>query len=200
MALRKTMDSPRQGQPDDIELIDLYRKSGDMEYLGQLYVRYMHLVYGVCLKYLGDREACKDAVVKIYEKLSADLHHHEVRNFRSWLYVLTRNHCLMELRAAKSASRRLREYAAGQELFMESTGPMHPSEEEGLESDLNALRECIGRLKEKQKKCVSLFYLEEKSYREIVDITGMDLNGVKSSIQNGKRNLKICLEGKRGHN
>ena len=199
MALRKTMDSPRQGQPDDTELIDLYRQSGDTEYLGQLYVRYMHLVYGVCLKYLGDREGSKDAVVKIYEKLSADLHRHEVRNFRSWLYVLTRNHCLMELRAAKSSNRRLREYAAGQDLFVESTGPMHPLEEEGLESDLNALRECIGQLREKQKKCVSLFYLEEKSYREIVDITGMDLNGVKSSIQNGKRNLKICLEGKRGH-
>lgn len=190
---------PRSEAPEDAELLDLYRQSGDPEYLGKLYGRYMHLVYGVCLKYLDDREQCKDAVLRIYEKLGAELLRHEVLNFRGWLHVLVRNHCLMELRAAKSRDRRLREYAAEQQVFMESSDPLHPTGEEQLDSDLQALRRCIEELKEKQKKCVALFYLEEKSYREIVDITGMDLNAVKSNIQNGKRNLKICLEENRAH-
>jgi DNA-directed RNA polymerase specialized sigma24 family protein len=93
---------PRSDSPEDAELLDLYRQSGDPEYLGKLYGRYMHLVYGVCLKYLGDREQCKDAVLRIYEKLGAELLRHEVLHFRGWLHVLVRNHCLMELRAAKA--------------------------------------------------------------------------------------------------
>jgi RNA polymerase sigma factor (sigma-70 family) len=199
MAARTAMYIPRSDSPEDAELLDLYRQSGDPEYLGKLYGRYMHLVYGVCLKYLGDRERCKDAVLRIYEKLGAELLRHEVLNFRPWLHVLVRNHCLMELRADKTQDRHLREYAAEQQIFMESSDPLHPTGEEQLDRDLEALRRCIEELKEKQKKCVALFYLEEKSYREIVDITGMDLMAVKSNIQNGKRNLKICLEENRAH-
>ena len=48
-------------------------------------------------------------------------------------------------------------------------------------------------LNPEQKQTVELFYLQEKSYKEIVDQTGFSMNDVKSYIQNGKRNLKIML-------
>jgi RNA polymerase sigma-70 factor (ECF subfamily) len=56
------------------------------------------------------------------------------------------------------------------------------------------LEKCIETLGDEQKQCVKLFYLQEKCYKEITESTGFDMNKVKSYIQNGKRNLKICME------
>lgn len=83
------------------------------------------------------------------------------------------------------------------DVFMEMTEPVHLNDEEDeIEANLNALDECIDVLKKEQKECVKLFFLEKKSYQEVNELTGIDLKKVKSNIQNGKRNLKICLEEK----
>ena len=174
---------------DDLELIKEYKASGDIEILGQLFSRYTSLVLGVCLKYLKDREEAKDAAMQIFENLIQDLKDHDVENFKGWLYVITRNHCLMYLRAGKGKFR--------QELspeLMESELVLHPEEEPEMEQNLGKLEKCIERLVEEQKWCVQLFFLKEKCYKEITSLTGFDLNKVKSYIQNGKRNLKICME------
>ncbi len=130
--------------------------SGSLDTLGELYSRYMHLVYGVALKYLGNREDAKDAVMQIFEKLIVDLPGQEVRNFKSWLYVLTKNHCLMQIRSQKSVGGRLEGYKIEQE-FMESQQEMHPIDRED-QSVEDALRDCIARLKHEQKQCIELFY------------------------------------------
>lgn len=179
---------------NDAELIGRFKKSGDLEDLSALYSRYMHLVYGVCLKYLNDRESSKDAVMQIFEKLSVDLLNHEVENFKSWLHVLTRNFCLMKLRSEKTKKEKEEKIKKDAIIFMESPYEMHHENGQAMDSDINALKNCIEKLNEEQKKCVSLFYLEEKCYQEIADSSGYDLKKVKSHIQNGKRNLKICLE------
>ncbi len=154
----------------------------------------MHLVFGVCLKYLKDREDSKDAVMQIYEKLSSDLAKHEVENFKSWLHVLTRNFCLMKLRSEKSRENKLIEMKKDAEIFMESTYELHHDNGKALDSDIEALKKCVENLNKEQKICVSQFYLEEKCYQEIAENSGYELKKVKSYIQNGKRNLKICLE------
>lgn len=173
----------------DNELIQRYKESGDLIILGELFNRYMSLVYGVCLKYLKDREESRDAVMQIFEKLVTSLREHHITHFKSWLYITARNHCLMDLRARKRKS--FEEISAH---LMESNALSHLEEEPEMESNLSKLEHCIEQLITEQKHCIKLFYIEQKCYKEIVHLTGFDDNKVKSYIQNGKRNLKICME------
>lgn len=173
----------------DSELIQRYKESGELTILGELYNRYMTLVYSVCLKYLKDREESRDAVMQIFEKLITSLREHQVEHFKSWLYVTSRNHCLMQLRARKGKN--FEEISVH---LMESDASAHLEEEPEMESNLSKLEHCIEQLVAEQKHCVTLFYMQQKCYKEIVQLTGFDDNRVKSYIQNGKRNLKICME------
>jgi RNA polymerase sigma factor (sigma-70 family) len=179
-------------RPDDTadeELVNSYRLSADISVLGKLYERHMPLVFGVCLKYLKDEELARDAVMGIFEELVVKVKQHEVKQFRSWLYVLSRNHCLMQLRAGKKLP------TVGMDEFMELSPVLHPEDNDGnKEEALQALERCIDKLIPAQKQSVRLFYLEERCYKEIAEQTGYTLNEVKSYIQNGKRNLKLCLE------
>jgi len=192
MIVSKSADKPKSS---DQELIDAYQSSGDLEILGVLYERYIHLVYGVCLKYLKNREDSKDAVMSIFEKLVADLMKHEVQNFGSWVYVAAKNFCLMKLRSAKHRME-VGSVEINSNPNMEMEVSMHPSNEK-LEDDLQMLEKCIEELKSDQGQAVKLFFLEQKCYQEISKVTGFDVKKVKSYIQNGKRNLKICVEKKR---
>ena len=173
----------------DSELLNHYKKDGELSYLGELYSRYQSLVYGVCLKYLKDRDESKDAVMQLFEKLIQTLRNHEVDNFKSWLYVTARNHCLMQIRARKGKF--TQEFSPE---FMENQVLLHPEGEPELEENLSKLEKCIETLINEQKQCIQLFFLQEKCYKDIAQFTGFDLNQVKSFIQNGKRNLKICME------
>ena len=156
-----------------------------MALLARLYERYMHLVYGVCLKYLGDEELSKDAVMQIFEELIVKANKFEIKNFKSWLYTLSRNYCLMQLRSGKKMQ------TEALDDFMEIADDLHLDDKE---NDLTALERCKEKLPDAQKISIQLFYMDEKCYKEIADDTGYSLNEVKSYIQNGKRNLKICLE------
>ncbi len=183
------MVAPKPSPLDDPELVRQYKKSGDLGILGQLFSRYTSLVYGVCLKYLRDREDAKDAVMQVFEKLVQSLKEHQVDNFKSWLYVTTRNHCLMQLRSRKG---KFKEEITPH--LMESELLLHLEDEPELEQNLTKLEKCIEELAAEQKMCVQLFFLREKCYQDITGLTGFDLGKVKSYIQNGKRNLKICME------
>jgi len=176
---------------DDNELLQRYRENGDLAVLGKLYQKYMQLIYGVCLKYLGDEEPSKDAVMAIFEELITKVKQHDIKQFRSWLYVLARNHCLMQLRTGKKME------TIGLDDFMEFNPVLHP-DDNNREEALTALEKCMDRLTPAQKQSVDLFYLKEKCYKEVADLTGFSLNEVKSYIQNGKRNLKFCLERSNG--
>ncbi len=180
-------------KPDE-ELVSDYRRSMDMDVLGELYARYMSLTYGVCLRYLGERESAQDAVIQIFEKLTTEVSRHEISNFKSWLYVLAKNHCLMELRRQKPHARVGLNDEKDAALLMENELTLHPIDEEEHQRNEEALNACIEKLKSEQQSCIRLFYFEDKSYREISLALAMDEKKVKSYIQNGKRNLKICLE------
>ncbi len=184
-----------QSEESDEELLGRFRKRGDLESLGRLYQRYMHLVYGVCLKYLDDRDQAKDEVMNIFEKLVMTVADQEIVTFKTWLYVVTKNHCLMLLRSRKSEAVHREMMLNDPTFFMEKEAEMHPMEnDEG--TDMNKLAECIEQLKEEQRKCIQLFYYEGFGYREICLELGLEENKVKSYIQNGKRNLRICMENK----
>ncbi|CAM4259690.1 RNA polymerase sigma-70 factor, ECF subfamily [Pedobacter westerhofensis] len=174
---------------DDAALIAQYKSTGSLELLGVLYNRYMHLVYGVCLSYFKDEEASKDAVMQIFEELVLKLRLHEVQNFKSWLHVLTRNHCLMALRKMSK-----HDTVSIDDVFVENADFVHLDIEDTKETQLSIMEKCMDTLPVEQKISVDLFYLQEKCYKEVAEITGYEMLKVKSYIQNGKRNLKICIE------
>lgn len=174
---------------DDLALIANYQLSGDLEVLGVLYNRYMHLVFGVCFNYFKDEELSKDAVMQIFEELVVKLKVHQVQNFKSWLHVLSRNHCLMALR--KSSKNPM---VSLEDNFVENDDFVHLDIDDAKETQLTVMEKCMETLPDEQRKSVDLFYLQEKCYKEVADITGYDMLKVKSYIQNGKRNLKICIE------
>ncbi len=171
----------------DLELIEAYYKEETDSYLGEFFNRYTHLVYGVCLKYLKQREDAQDAVMEIFEKLLQKPPTADIQNLKTWLYVVAKNHCLMKLRKKDPKVISI----DSEHSFMEIANEVHPIDKE---EQIDGLDSCIKQLKDEQKECIQLFYLKKKCYQEIVTSTGFDLKKVKSYIQNGKRNLKICLE------
>lgn len=180
----------RDTSHSDEDLVRLYQADGRLDWLSTLYLRYSSLVYGVCLKYLKDREEAQDAVMQIFERLVTTLPHHKVDRFRSWLYVLARNHCLMQLRQHRN-----RPFNELTPLLMENGVPEHPEQEIMLHQDSQKLEKCLQLLARPQQQCIMLFFFEEKCYKDISQVTGYDYKQVKSNIQNGKRNLRICMEG-----
>jgi len=173
----------------DKELVNLFRTSGNMDVLAVLFQRYMDLLYGVCLKYLKQPETAKDAVMQIFEELVAKLPKHEVDNFKSWLYTLAKNYCLMQLRTPKNL--KTTEFKPDS---MQLEEEVHLNGIQLKEENLQKLERCLQTLSTEQKKTVELFYLQNKCYKEIAEATGIEWNKVRSFIQNGRRNLKICME------
>ncbi|WP_291527996.1 RNA polymerase sigma factor [Bacteroides sp. UBA939] len=174
----------------DEELLAYYAKSGDTEYFGELYNRYIPLLYGLCLKYLHDEDRAQEAVMQLFEDLLSKVGNYEIQVFRPWLYRVAKNHCLQLLR--KENKEITLDYTVN---IMESDEFLHLlSEEESSEEQLTALYHCLEKLPEEQRSSIRRFFLEEMSYADIAEQTGFTLNNVKSYIQNGKRNLKICIK------
>jgi RNA polymerase sigma-70 factor (ECF subfamily) len=175
----------------DNDLINKFLESDDNSYVGELYKRYGHLVLGLCLKYLKNKDEAEDLVIKIFTDLMKDLKKHKVQYFKSWLYVYSKNCCLMELRKRQRELKKEIELQENVHLVMDFSNPEHLQEKE---TQILMLEKALELLNIEQKQCLELFYLKNKSYNEIIEITGFSNNEVKSHIQNGKRNLKIKME------
>ncbi len=183
----------------DEDLVEYYRNSHDTVYVGELYTRYTHLVYGVCMKYLQNDNDAKDATMQIFEKLLKELKKHHITAFKPWLYMVVKNYCMMEFRKAASQKTNTQKIVKEQQQNVETDVDAHLDEKAEKEMMLNGLEKGLSALKPEQQQCVKLFYLEELSYKDIAEKTGFSLNDVKSHIQNGKRNLKLFLtENKNG--
>jgi len=174
---------------EDHDLVSAYQASSDLNVLTTLYQRYLDILYGVCLKYLDDPESAKDAVMDIFEELAQKLPKHEVTYFRGWVYTLAKNHCLMKLRSSKRIPT-----ASFDPEHMQSAEDLHLNEKMEKEDQLGRLSKCIETLGDDQRTVVELFYLKNLCYKEIEKLTGLQWNKVRSHIQNGRRNLKICIE------
>lgn len=174
---------------EDNQLVSDYQSSQDLAILAVLYQRYLDQLYGVCLKYLDNPETAKDAVMDIFEELAHKLLKHEVTYFRGWVYTLAKNHCLMKLRSSK----RIPSASLDPE-NMQMAEDLHLNERMEKEDQLGRLSKCIETLAADQRTVVELFYLKNLCYKEIATITGLQWNKVRSHIQNGRRNLKICIE------
>ena len=185
----RLFSSYKKVEYNDEELLSLFKKTGEAEYFQQLYERYIPLIYGLCLKYLQNPEGSQDAVIDIFENLSQKIQSYEIKIFKNWLYSVVKNHCFHILKENK------REIIVDfDSQFMESDSVLDLLSEDSEEEKDKVLSECLKKLPEPQRISVEKFFYEDKSYAEIVDETGFHLKSVKSYIQNGKRNLKICIE------
>jgi RNA polymerase sigma-70 factor (ECF subfamily) len=175
----------------DNELLDYYYQSKDQQWIGILLERYTMLLLGVCMKYLKNEEEAKDAVQQIFLKVLTEVSKYKIDYFKSWLYMVAKNHCLMKLRGQQGKLTK--------ELKEEATIEHLESDKHELlanEKTYSLLEQAIQELNEEQKQCVTLFYLHKNSYQQITERTGYNLMQVKSYIQNGKRNLRMLLERK----
>ncbi|HMX41660.1 MAG TPA: sigma-70 family RNA polymerase sigma factor [Saprospiraceae bacterium] len=173
----------------DEQLLADYLRSGDARHLGALYERYMPMVYGVCLNILKDKGKAEDAVMGIYEELTRKLPAHEVGAFRGWLYVLARNYCLMEWRKNQ---RRPTDLHAPED--MSRYDALEEAFEVEVHSSAEPLKRCLEALGELQRRSVEMFYFEEKSYKDIAALLREEVGKIRSHIQNGRRNLRICMD------
>ncbi|WP_276501291.1 RNA polymerase sigma factor [Terrimonas pollutisoli] len=186
------MKAEKYNHITDQELLQKYQADHNSEWLGVLLQRYTLLLLGVCMKYLKNEEEAKDSVQQIFLKVIQELQKYKVDYFKSWLYMVAKNHCLMKLRDKQN------------KIPAELTEKLMAAPEE--ETDWQAMvqtdqvmelmEESLKELNREQQECVNLFYLQKKSYQEISDITGFSMLQVKSYIQNGKRNLKLLIEKK----
>ncbi|GAB4030833.1 RNA polymerase sigma factor [Spirosoma jeollabukense] len=180
----------------DLEYVAAYRATGDLAVLGELYERHMELIYAVCYNYLRDEDEAKDAVMHLFEQLVTDLLRHDVQQFGAWLHSVARNYCLMQLRKNQAHPKTTLVTNGVDETDDESRNRLLIDEttDSDLEEDLSRMESCLQTLPPEQQTCLTLFYLERKTYTEVAEITGYDLKQVKSYLQNGRRNLKICMQ------
>lgn len=179
-------------QKTDQELLDQYRTDGNTEWLGILLQRYTLLLFGVCMKYLKNEDEAKDAVQQIFLKVIQELGKYDVTYFKSWLYMVSKNYCLMQLRERQ----RIHSGTLNEELIATAHEETDIKQLEQNDQTLELLQLGLKELNSEQQQCVTLFYLEKKSYQEISEQTGYNFMQVKSYIQNGKRNLRIWVEKK----
>ena len=178
---------------DDQTLLALYRKNGNRYYLGVLLQRYSLLLFGLCMKYLKEEEKARDATQQVFLKVIAEVHKYEISYFKSWIYTVARNHCLMELRKSENmVNADFLDYEETAEHYHYSLP--RQEEREARENLLTAIENGLMQLQSPQQECVKMFYFDKLSYQQIADKTGLSLKTVKSAIQNGKRNLRIWVE------
>jgi RNA polymerase sigma-70 factor (ECF subfamily) len=176
---------------NDNDLLERFYKSDDQQWIGILLERYTMLLLGVCMKYLKNEEEAKDAVQQIFLKVLTEVSKYKIDYFKSWLYMVAKNHCLMKLRGQQGKYiKELKEEALIEHYETDKTELL------ANEKTYSLLEQSIEELSEEQKQCVTLFYLKKNSYQQITQTTGFSLMQVKSYIQNGKRNLRMLLEKK----
>ena len=181
----------------DENLVINYQNTKNNLVVGELFKRHSLMCYAVCMKYLKNDDAANDATMNIFEKLFTDLQKHQINNFKSWLHTVCKNHCLILLRKPNVLVSIDESEEENSHLFMQLSNVLnHDDNKHEKEEKLQVLEQSIFELKDKQRECIELFFLKQKSYQEISKQTGYTENEVKSYIQNGKRNLKILLEQK----
>lgn len=175
-------------QISDEELVALYKKRLDSSIVGILFGRHYHKVYGLCLNYLKNAHDGEDATMEIFESLPTQLVQYTIQKFEPWLFFVTRSHCLKRFKKElKNRKEDIQEIS--EDFFVE----FEEEKDHLYEQRFEALGDAIDELKENQKKCILLFFLQQKTYNDIADITGFSYKDVKTHIQNGKRNLKNYL-------
>lgn len=179
----------------DEELLDRYKATSNQKWISQLFGRYVTLIYGVCLRYTPDAREAEDWTMEIYQKIVDKALTHQIKSFKSWLYVVSKNYCLEQIR--KRTGKPIAEFDQD---FVQLQQSLHLTDEKAAnaakEQRFVWLEACLDELTNRQKRSIRLFYYENKSYKEIADIIEDQVSQVRSHLQNGRRKMKQCVERK----
>ncbi len=173
----------------DKELLEYYQANKSLDHYTLLFQRYQDMMFGVCLRYLQSLASAQDAVMNMYEAMIPILKNQKIQSFRNWLYVYTKNYCLQQLRLEKKI-----DATDISDDIAEAPAPFDLFDEKNPDKTIETLISCMDTLPEKQKVSIKLFYFKEMCYKEIASSTGMEWNRIRSYIQNGRRNLKNCMQ------
>jgi len=173
----------------DEALLRAYQEKGDTRCFTELFHRYAHLVLGTCCYFTKDLEESKDLAMQVFEKCLQQSSEKRIRSVLPWLFRITRNECMELLRRRKKQEAAYLNIRHGGTKLESEIDPPH----EAREVQRKKLLEALTKLKTEQRRCIELFFFEQKTYREIARETSYSVGAVKSHLQNGKRRLRRLL-------
>ncbi|GAB3795058.1 RNA polymerase sigma factor [Spirosoma humi] len=177
-------------QPEDQVYIDKV-KHGDSASYAFLVDRYKHMAFTIALRVMRNAEDAEDAAQEGFVKAYQQLHRFEGKSkFSTWLYTIVYRVAITKLEQQRVATVPIREEIA------EVYEPQYQSPQlEHLQaSEQQAyIKEAIGRLPATEGLVITLYYLDEKSIREIEEITGLSEANIKVKLFRARKVLEEQL-------
>lgn len=195
MASKKFSWQNKHPELSDEQLIEGFTLQNDATYIAELFGRYADLVFGLCLKHLKDVHDSEDTAYEIFEILLKKIPTNNITQFKSWLYRVTSNYCIDKIRKRKT-----NQIIYVDDKFESFIDILDYNDSQEKEALLKKIDNCLSKLNEDQKTCIDLFYFQEKTYQDIALTLNISWSATRSYIQNGKRNLKICMENNDNRN
>lgn len=175
---------------DDIILVEATLK-GSRPAFQLLVERYQHFVFTVAFKILRSREEAEEAAQDVFVKVYKTLNSYEKKSkFSTWLYTVT-------YRTAIDIARKkqlLTDSIDDDTIFLQIETAAHNPLEEVQQSDLQAqLQLAIKQLRSEDAALITLFYLNEKTVKEISEITGLTETNIKTKLHRTRELLRAHL-------
>lgn len=174
---------------EDADLVRLCQ-NGDMAAFEQLFHKYQERVYGTALRMMSNKEDALDLTQEIFLKAYQNIHKFKSTSaFSTWLYRLSVNLCIDELRKRK----RLANTVPLEEAV--SQADANTPEDYAISKDRERqVWEALNSLKEKERAIIILRDMEGLSYKEIAEVFKCSLGRVKSRLHEARQSLKAILE------
>jgi RNA polymerase sigma-70 factor (ECF subfamily) len=154
--------------------------------------RYRRKVFGIAYKFTGRYEESQDLTQEIFLRVFRSLDKFDrSADFGTWLYSVSRNHCIDHYRSG----RREREVLIPYEHPLEevASGRFDPHRRIEVMDKREMLLEALGSLPEKLREAVVLRDIKGLSYQEIVERLKLPEGTVKSRINRGRLELGRTL-------
>ena len=177
------------------ELI-LLAKAGNEQALETLVKRHLSLVYGSCLRYLGNQDEAEDAVQEAFVKVWRNLKKIDPKKkFKAWVMEIAKNTCLDILKKKRAVPMSAFEDEAGFNYLAESLVSTDQSPSEAAEQSIlrRVLNSALEKLSPAYQKVLSLYYKEGLNFREISDTLNEPLHTIKSRHRRAIINLRLIL-------
>jgi RNA polymerase sigma-70 factor (ECF subfamily) len=174
----------------DEDILQKYQVSFEAEYIGELFRRYVPLLYGIGLKYLQSADKAQDAVMQLFETITTQTPLNEIKEFKTGICTLMKNRCLQTLHENHQEKP-----ADSQTNTIEQHEILSIFEKEQTDEKRRMLQMQVKKLPVEQRIPIIRFFTDEMSYMDIADSTGHKLKQVKGLIGDGMQNLKTYMEG-----
>ena len=176
---------------EDADLIQGFLNGRERDF-DALVIRYKDMIFNLCLNITEDYDEAVDCSQEVFIKMYKNLHKFGFRSSLStWLYSIALNTCRNRL----SLSYRKRRVS------MDGFENLHPAGDDADPQFLyersegeRAVRKAVSMLPEEERILIVMRDLDERSYEEISEITGIKTGTIKSRISRGRHRLRGLLQ------